>query len=388
MAADDLLDPDVLMARAQAETGLDDWGHPTFPERFRLAAGYIQRAGMDEAGRRAGAANCLWLLAERLKFFEDFKRYPIAGERIVRPLIATGEPRSGTTFLHALLSVDPNGRALRFREIMYPSPPPGLAAPGDPRAARADEDWRDLLRRMPKWLVSHPYNDMLGDGLPECERTWNFDFRVMTATAWWRVPMPMVNYGLPIDAAEQYRLHRMMLQTCQYAKPARYWVLKGFHAARLPALFETYPDARIIWVHRDPVQMIASLNTFVAELEEMLTGHVDREANARNVLEIWRAVYRAALQNPMLDDPRIHHVRYPDLVRDPAATIRGFYAAAGVPFGEDYAQAIAGYLRDNRADRYGKFRYSADDLGVDLDALNAEFAPYRDRFGLEIEQRP
>jgi hypothetical protein len=69
-----------------------------------------------------------------LQFFEDRRRYPIAAETIVRPVFATGEPRSGTTLLHALLSVHPNGRALRFWEVMYPSPPhpsppPGLASP-------------------------------------------------------------------------------------------------------------------------------------------------------------------------------------------------------------------------------------------------------------------
>jgi hypothetical protein len=45
------------------------------------------------------------------------------------------------------------------------------------------------------------------------------------------------------------------------------------------------------------------------------------------------------------------------------------------------------YLRDNRSDRYGKFKYSTDVIGEDIQALHAEFAPYRERFGLEIEQR-
>ena len=181
-ATNDILNPDALLAEAQTRTGLTDWGDETFPERFRLAVGFIQRAGMDEAGQRAGAANCLWLLTSRLKFFGDFKRYPIADEKIEKPLFATGEPRTGTTFLHALLSLDPNSRALRFWEIMYPTPPPGLVGPDDARRARADDDWRDIIKRMPKWLISHPYNDMLGTGLPECERTCEFPFRVMTAT--------------------------------------------------------------------------------------------------------------------------------------------------------------------------------------------------------------
>jgi hypothetical protein len=45
------------------------------------------------------------------------------------------------------------------------------------------------------------------------------------------------------------------------------------------------------------------------------------------------------------------------------------------------------YLRDNKGDRYGKFRYSTDIIGEDIDALNVEFADYRKRFGLDIEQR-
>jgi sulfotransferase family protein len=141
----------------------------------------------------------------------------------VRPLFVTGEPRCGTTLLHALLSVDPNGRALRYWEVMYPSPPAGLATPSDPRPAQADEDWRELNTKMAFWLRSHPYNDMLGNGLPEDERTWSFDFRVMTPDgAWWRVPCGMNVGGLPADATAQYRIHKMMLQHCQYAKPRRW----------------------------------------------------------------------------------------------------------------------------------------------------------------------
>jgi hypothetical protein len=45
------------------------------------------------------------------------------------------------------------------------------------------------------------------------------------------------------------------------------------------------------------------------------------------------------------------------------------------------------YLRDNKGDRHGKFRYSTDLIGVDLAQLHSEFAPYRERFGLSIEAR-
>ncbi len=151
--------------------------------------------------QRAAAANIHWLLTRPAALLRRPRSYGLDREVIERPLFVTGEPRSGTTLLHALLSVDPDARALRFWEVMHPSPPPGLAAPDDPRRAQADAEWREINARLPKWLHSHPYNDMLGDGLPEDERTWAFDFRVMTPTAWWRVPMGMVVGGLPVRPA-------------------------------------------------------------------------------------------------------------------------------------------------------------------------------------------
>jgi hypothetical protein len=382
-----VLEADALLAEAKARTGLSDFGDDSLPARFHLAVDHLKSVGMDEAGQRAAAENCLWLLTSRLALFEDRKRYPIGEEEIERPLFATGEPRCGTTLLHALLSVDPNGRSLRFWEVMYPSPPPGVAGPDDPRRERADADWREINAKLDFWLRSHPYNDMLGDGLPEDERTWAFDFRVMTPTAWWRVPMGMNVGGLPADPAAQYRLHKMMLQQLQYARPKKHWVLKGFHNQRLDDLFATYPDARIIWTHRDPVQVIASRIALTAELVEGLSGRCDWKAQAKQQLAMARASFEATMTHPLVNDPRIHHVRYKDFTADPVGTIRGFYEMAGAPFGPETETAMREYLKSNKGDRYGKFVYSTDMIGEDIAALNDEFAAYRERFGVEIEHR-
>ena len=58
-----------------------------------------------------------------------------------------------------------------------------------------------------------------------------------------------------------------------------------------------------------------------------------------------------------------------------------------MPFGSDTETAMRDYLKSNKGDRYGKFKYSTDVIGEDIAALHREFAPYRERFGLEIEQR-
>jgi hypothetical protein len=100
-----------------------------------------------------------------------------------------------------------------------------------------------------------------------------------------------------------------------------------------------------------------------------------------------RAGFKNTLENPLVMDPRIHHVRYPDFIGDPVGTIRGFYDKYDVPFGADSDAAMRAYLKNNKGDRYGKFKYSTDVIGKDIQALHREFAPYRERFGLEIEHR-
>ena len=384
------LDAGALLSAAQAETGLSDYGDDTLPARFALAVDLLNAALSDDHGRRRAAQTCHWLLTSRLRFFADRESYPVGDEMIEAPMFVTGEPRSGTTLMHALMSVDPDARALRFWEVMYPSPPPGVCAADDPRRARADADWREINAAMPRWLHSHPYNDMLGDGLPEDERTWAFDFRVMTPTAWWRVPMQTVVAGLPTDPTAQYRIHKAMLQQFQFRRTRKYWVCKGFHGFRLRELFAAYPDATLVWLHRDPVQVAASRAMMMAAIAEDVTGPVDLRVITRLHLDLTRASIANTMSEPMVDDPRIQHLRYCDFVADPVGSVGHYYEFSGRRLTAGARTAMRGYLASNKADRHGKFRYSTSlltDIGEDLEALHQEFRPFRERFGVPIEQR-
>jgi hypothetical protein len=241
-----------------------------------------------------------------------------------------------------------------------------------------------------KWLHCHPYNDMLGNGLPEDERTWAFDFRVMTPTAWWRVPMQNLSMGLPTDSAAQNRIHRMMLQALQYYRPKKYWVLKGFHNFRLKEFFATYPDATLVYLHRDPVQVAASSTAMMRDIMEGIVGPIDMVKEAQMHVERVRMSIGNTMTNPLIDDPRILHIRYRDFVADPIATIRGYYAFAGRDFTPQAETAMRDYLAHNKGDRHGKFAYSTQlltDAGFDIDALNEEFRPFRERFDVPIEVR-
>jgi Sulfotransferase family len=377
------IDAGACLARAEAETGLSDHGDETLKDRFRILVDKINASGMDAEGLVSARETLHTLLGIRLRFIDDHQRYGLDAEKVVRPLIATGEPRSGTTLLHALLAQDPNGRSLEFWEVMRPSPPPGLATQDDRRIADADADWREILDRIPKWIVSHPYNDMLGRGLPECERTWAMDFRHTYPTAWWRVPM-MPASGLPQDEAAQYRIHKMMLQHAQHGRDPKYWTLKGTsHHLRLASLFEVYPDAQVIWTHRDPVQSVASRIQLLGEIAEAIDPRIDWKAFGKGIVEGCRGNFKAMAEEPLAEDPRIVHVLFSDMMKNPVGRLRAAYDHFGLPsFTDETAVRIQAWLDGNTPDRYGKFVYSLDLIGEDIEALYEEFAPYMERFGV------
>ena len=45
------LDAAQMLAAAEAETGLHDYGDPTLPERFAVAVDHLNGLGMDADGR-------------------------------------------------------------------------------------------------------------------------------------------------------------------------------------------------------------------------------------------------------------------------------------------------------------------------------------------------
>ena len=169
--------------------------------------------------------------------------------------------------------------------------------------------------------------------------------------------------------------------------PNKYWVLKGYHhhGGRLPTFFETYPDARVIWAHRDPVQVLASRVALSTELIEGLTGEeVAPKGQIPWQLVGLRATLQATMTDPLVMDPRVHHVRYQDIVADPVG--RSAASTASTTYRSVPRPKRRCGLANNRGDRYGKFD-STKVIGDQIDALQAEFTPYRERFGIDVEQR-
>jgi hypothetical protein len=130
------LDRTALQQAAEESTGLSDWGDPDFFTGIDILARSLnEEAHLNPKGRAELTLRLYETMRQRLLLLEDRKRFPeIAKVRIERPIIVTGNGRSGTTLLHNLLASAPGHRGVQYWEMMRPSPAPQAATyTSDPR---------------------------------------------------------------------------------------------------------------------------------------------------------------------------------------------------------------------------------------------------------------
>ncbi|MAG33768.1 MAG: sulfotransferase family protein [Deltaproteobacteria bacterium] len=383
------LDEERLLEVAEGRAGLGDFGDGGFRKPLRRLLEHLKaEEELAPATRTAAVETITELLVDRLRFVADRKRYPIAEERIERPILITGQARSGTTLMHSLLGEDPANRLPRFWEVVRPSPPVGFAEADDPRIEQGNADMQTFIARMKRGMASHPYWDEEGMMPVECTRLSTIDFRNMSAMAFWRVPISK-GWVLSSDVRAHYAFHKKMLQNLQYGADRARWVMKGAaHYTQLEEALETYPDAIILWMHRDPVKAISSRLELEAIMAEGITGQpVDRAARAVGQLAAAQRSLEAVLSDPLVEHPAVFHIRFVDWVGDPIATLRRVYQHFDLEFTRKAEEGMKRWLSDpkNKSDRYGRFRYSLEPFGMSADEMDELFRPYRERFGLPRE---
>jgi hypothetical protein len=101
-------------------------------------------------------------------------------------------------------------------------------------------------------------------------------------------------------------------------------------------------------------------------------------------VEGYRQALNRIVDDPIANDPRVHHVTFKQLSADPVAAVRDFYSAAAMEFSTDFAGTMRAWLDDpaNSSNRYGRYRYSLEPYGLDAAYVKEAFAPYRRRFGI------
>lgn len=380
------LDGDRLLEEASRRTGLNDFGDGSFREPFEvLLAAYRDEARLTLAGRAAIRTSTRQLLAHRLRFEAYRRRYPeIAAEKIRAPLFILSLSRAGTTLLHRLLAQDHANRTPRTWELMYPFPPPeSTTYDTDPRIAKAEHDLRLFERFLaPRLRRVHE----LGARLPEeCLMIMAPSFRSFEFPSMAFVPSYQ-RWMENNDLGPGYAYHRRVLQHLQWHHRGERWVLKApAHVFGIEEIFATYPDAGIIHLHRDPLEVTASLASLTLAIYSAFAEPDDPTPIVRELVETLHTGvdrYCRAFDRDPARQRRFLDVHYREITADPIATVRRIYEHFGLRLGDRAETRMRRFLADNPQGKHGTHRYSLEQFGIDGKAEAERFQSYRRRFGL------
>lgn len=378
------LAPERLLAAARRSARCDDLGPPDFEEPFRILLASIEaESRLNGIGRIAARHDLTGMLVNRLLLERDRRQHPgIAAEEIRRPLVIAGLPRTGSTFLHGLLAADPANRTPRHWELRAPSPPPErVTYETDPRIARAARDVRWFIRLAPRFPAIHP----VGERLPEeCVVILSHAFRSFQFSSTWYVP----SYQEWLDRADlapAYRYHRRFLQHLQWRCPGERWLLKAPpHLRGLPAMFSTYPDMNVVWTHRDPTEVVASVTSLHVVLRQVFSRHVDPLRVGPEVAAMLADDIRCGVEARAAGcapPERFFDVWYPELMADPIAVVRRMYRHFDLPLSDAAERAMRRYLATHPKDRHGAHVYTLADFGLDAAEERARNRGYLERYG-------
>jgi hypothetical protein len=304
---------------------------------------------------------------------------------VEKPLFVCGMMRTGTTLLYELLHADPRARCLMKWESMACVPPPRADHfDADPRLIEARRQVAEVFARTPDAKAAH-YE--APDGPTECVELLTQHFAAQD-WSWWRVPSYLDHFNR-CDMRGAMAYHRQCLALLQSAAPGR-WTLKApAHLLYLDALFETYPDARVIVTHRDPLRCVASMAHMSCSYKpEILSDRHDQAS-------LW--IYYGALWlenlgtmvDEMMDyrashpNTAIYDLHYDAFARDPVASVREIFAMFGEPFDSEIEIAMKGRLAASAPDRFGARSFALEEFGLTRDAIHERFERYYEAFGIQ-----
>src|SRR5437764_9141099 len=377
------LDAGELVAEAQSVAGLEDFGSDSFREGLdAYCRSVANEAKLNAVGTMGVHGTVVASLANRLRVVDWAARHPdVRDERVDGPLVVIGMFRAGTTFLSYLLERDPKNRALLRWEAGDSVPPPTpenfRTGPRVDAARVAGEMLEQLNPRMRAIHHEEP------DGPTECISVMSQDFKSLSWEAISNVPS-YSKWLLSSDQRSAYEYHRLVLQVLQHGGVRGRWTLKSpHHAIALESLIGLYPDAQLVLLHRDPVELCASVCSLITELSSCFSDADHRAYIADHwVTMLAESIARIDAFRTAHPEHPVVDVQYDSFVREPVDAVASIYRAFGDVLPDDVRAAMQVYAQTQPKGSTGLHRYDIRDFGLDPGQIRDRFAPYVERYGV------
>jgi len=347
-----------------------------YVEALRALTSSLESAGRyDAAALRLLQREIFARIVADLNLEGDLASYPeIASVPVRRPLLVAGFGRTGSTLLHNLLALDPNARAPLLWELWTPSPPPRPEnRDSDPRIAVAQHRLDRFTEADPLIRQIHP---MAARAPDECH--WMMRLSGLTPMLY-QVPeyWDWMKRLTDSELRDLYSHYRLQVRHLQLFVRAEHWVSKSTtHLHFMPILFDVFPDACIVRLHRDPRHAVPSLCSLVSGYRRLFSPHVDYREVGATVLDMFIDHMARSMNAPSGKAQQIIDVRFSELVADPLATVQRIYAAFGYPYSADFEQRMVRHLESERTVARPRHVYAPEQFGLSRSEIVERSAEY------------
>lgn len=373
-------DAERLIYSALKRAGRNNFSDLSFVQPLNiLLRAYEEEADLSIFGRHATRCDAQRCLANLLRLDREEEEKPwILTRSIQKPVFITGMPRSATSFLHRMLSLDPANRVPRCWQLLHPYPARHLA-PLDLRKVQAELQLWMFHCLAPKLGRLH---HLSADAPQECTDITAQIFQSIRFENTHRVP----SYQAWIDRHghhQAFLFHRRFLQHLDAQMPGGRWILKSpDHVFALNAIRSAYPDAHIVFLHRDPLSVISSCAKLSEQLRRPFTRRLDAGEVGRQVTDrLGEATDHMMEATERFPD--ILHLYYGEITARPIAAIAALYRHCGMELSPLAEQRMKAFLKQPRHPSARRPDFSR--FGLDPATLRDRFATYVRHFAVPQE---
>jgi hypothetical protein len=367
---------DRLHEEAMAVTGLGDFGDPVYREGLKQLLSARDASGIDYPGDGETILGPIrQTLCTRLISLDRIERTGIAA--IESPLFIIGLPRTGTTALQRMLMTDPQLQGLEYWLGANPQPrPPREGWDSDPAFTACRDGLAAMMEAAPLIAKMHPMSAELGE---ECRLVMEQSFGHSSFSL--VAPIrPYQDWLFGADLAPHYGHFKRVLGLIGANDPGRTWVLKcPHHAPHVDSLLRVFPDARIVFMHRPPEDLVPSVVRLGESFLSLIEGDgIDMAARAQMVIENLDLTLRRLLEVRAANPKRFLDVTMDSFVADPLATAERIYGHFGISMPETSQAAISQWIQINHQGGHRAHSGTgALPFGLNRDAMRERFSYYQ-----------
>lgn len=291
------------------------------------------------------------------------------------PLFVLGYWRSGTTLLHNLLHHDPNFQSLNTYQALFPD-----------HFLLTEK----FVTKLPLLFSSRPMDNMKvtwsspqEDDMALCIKSQISAYMLLAEPGFrewfWK--------SLDLSRLEQadYELWKNsfveILKKLTFRDPRAILIKSPCHTYHIPEILELFPDARFVYIHRDPYHVFRStVHLRRRGIEENCLGQSKfaREGHEEDVISSYKFGFeKYERDRHMIPENRLHEVAFEDLERAPISTIESIYESLELPGFDVVEKALQTHIPKIKS--YRKNQFFDDPRWVRQ--VYEELLPVYERFG-------